>query len=56
MESIYDTWISQAFIIVNKFLVQAYTYVPTKEKCIVTREISQDKIIIFPAHLTLQEN
>lgn len=35
--------------------MQAHTYIPTKEKCIVITEISQLKVIIFSAHLTLQE-
>lgn len=54
--SIYYTWISQAFILVNRYLVQAHKHIPAKEKCIAAKEISQLKIIIFSAHLTMQEN
>lgn len=54
MKSIYYTWISQAFAIINRYLLQTYTL--TKEKCIVIKEISEHKPIIFAAHLTPQEN
>lgn len=53
---VFITWISQAFTIINRHLVQTYKYMLTKEKYIVIKEISEHKTIIFSVHLTPQDN